>query len=255
MTRVVLLRGLAREQGHWGRFPAILGDALGGARVLAIDLAGNGSRYRARSPASVGGLLSDCRSRLHCAGETGPFLLVGLSLGAMVATAWMSDHPQEVEGGVLINTSLRPFSPFWRRMRPSAGLRLLRTLAEPADRAERAILELTSHSPAGHPDALASWIELRQCHPVSPGNALRQLLAAARYRAPLTAPSAPVLLLSSVGDRLADPRCSREIAARWQCAHEVHPNAGHDLPLDDPGWVAERVATWLGRRRGSRRSG
>ena len=37
----LLLRGLTREAGHWGRFPQQLQAALPGARILAIDLPGN----------------------------------------------------------------------------------------------------------------------------------------------------------------------------------------------------------------------
>ena len=39
-----------------------------------------------------------------------PVYLVGMSLGAMVATDWIAHHPAEVAGGVLINASVRPFS-------------------------------------------------------------------------------------------------------------------------------------------------
>ena len=35
-----------------------------------------------------------------------------MSLGAMVAVAWANAHPQELARCVLINASLRPFSPF-----------------------------------------------------------------------------------------------------------------------------------------------
>jgi pimeloyl-ACP methyl ester carboxylesterase len=56
----------------------------------------------------------------------------------------------------------------------------------------------------------------------------------------------PLPILSSAGDRLVDPGCSRRLAESWRAAHHVHPDAGHDLPLDDGAWVAERIATWLG---------
>jgi pimeloyl-ACP methyl ester carboxylesterase len=74
---------------------------------------------------------------------------------------------------------------------------------------------------------------------------LRQLIAAARYRGPAVAPAMPVLLLASRGDRLVDVACSRAMAARFGGALVEHADAGHDLPLDDPRWVAERVRDWL----------
>ena len=85
----------------------------------------------------------------------------------------------------------------------------------------------------------------RRENPVAIGNALRQLCAAARYRAPLVRPSPPLLVLSSLGDALVDSACSRQLAQRWQLDHAVHPSAGHDLPLDDGAWVVSQVTRWL----------
>jgi hypothetical protein len=53
-----------------------------------------------------------------------------------------------------------------------------------------------------------------------------------------------MLVLSSAGDQLVDPRCSPRWRAR-QVPHAAHPDAGHDLPLDDGAWVAGQVAGWL----------
>jgi pimeloyl-ACP methyl ester carboxylesterase len=55
----------------------------------------------------------------------------------------------------------------------------------------------------------------------------------------------PLLVLSSAGDQLVDPRCSTRLAHAWQAPHAIHPNGGHDLPLDDGPWVAQEVAKWL----------
>jgi pimeloyl-ACP methyl ester carboxylesterase len=71
------------------------------------------------------------------------------------------------------------------------------------------------------------------------------LLAAARYRAPRQAPGLPILLLASQHDKLVDSRCSQALAAAWRCPLEMHPTAGHDLPLDDPHWVAQQVLGWM----------
>ena len=53
MTTWVLLRGLTREARHWGPLPQRLAPRLGGAPVVALELPGNGSRHRERSPESV----------------------------------------------------------------------------------------------------------------------------------------------------------------------------------------------------------
>ncbi len=80
---------------------------------------------------------------------------------------------------------------------------------------------------------------------MTPANALRQLLAAARSLAPAIAPVERVLLLASRHDRLVDVRCSRRLASARQCALAEHPNAGHNLPLDAQEWVVQQVLGWL----------
>jgi len=52
------------------------------------------------------------------------------------------------------------------------------------------------------------------------------------------------IVLAGAGDRLVDPRCSLAIARRWHCPLALHPEAGHDLPLDDGAWVAREVRGW-----------
>ena len=88
MNSWILLRGLLRETRHWGDFPARLQAALPGDRVVAIDLPGNGEHYRLRSPLRVAEMVQFCRAQLALHGEPGPFSLLALSLGGMVACDW-----------------------------------------------------------------------------------------------------------------------------------------------------------------------
>jgi pimeloyl-ACP methyl ester carboxylesterase len=77
---------------------------------------------------------------------------------------------------------------------------------------------------------LRQWTDWRRAHPVSRANALRQLLAAMRYRAPRRVPPVPLLLLSGAADGLVHPACSAAVARAWRLPMAVHPDAGHDLP-------------------------
>jgi pimeloyl-ACP methyl ester carboxylesterase len=241
MSTWVLLRGWAREARHWGAFPAQLGAALG-ARVIAADLPGNGRERKRRTPASIARIAEEVRGSLSL---DRPLYLLGLSLGAMVAIEWARRHPGEIAGCVLINTSLRPFSAFHERLRPRNYLALARlSLFEwDAGRREAAILRLTSSSsPSGA--LISEWARYAEEEPVTRANVLRQLAAAARYRAPDAAP-APMLVLASRCDGLVDVRCSIALAERWRVPIAVHESAGHDLALDDPGWIASQVRGWL----------
>lgn len=251
MATWILLRGLTRESRHWGDFPERLARALPGAAIHPIDLPGNGRLHRERSPASVPAMAAQVRQQALALGLMPPFHVLAMSLGAMVAVAWAERWPREVAAAVLINTSLRPFSPWHQRLRPANLPRLLTlALGNPSSATwEAAILRMTSRQ-AGDTGALLSrWIAWREEAPVSTANALRQLLAAARYRAPAAPPIAQLLLLSSQADALVDARCSAALATAWGAEHIAHPNAGHDLPLDDGGWVAEQVQRWTAGRR------
>jgi pimeloyl-ACP methyl ester carboxylesterase len=238
----VLLRGLTREQRHWGAFAADFADAFPSAPVIALDLPGNGALNAMRSPTRVDGMAAFCRDELRSRGIVPPYRILAMSLGAMVATAWSSAHPHEIAGAVLINTSLRPFSPPQQRLKPRGALLRL-ALARPDALAwERAVLALTSNGPRRDDDSLArQWAAYRRERPVSAANALRQLWAAARFVAPPAPPCAHVLLLTSARDGLVDTRCSLALARAWQCDVQSHPWAGHDLPLDDGAWVIDAV--------------
>lgn len=50
-----------------------------------------------------------------------------------------------------------------------------------------------------------------------------------------------MLLIASEQDRLVNVACSKTLASRWQIPLSLHPDAGHDLPLDDPDWLYEQI--------------
>jgi pimeloyl-ACP methyl ester carboxylesterase len=248
MSSWILLRGLMREQRHWGRFPGELSRTLPDAVIVTPDLPGNGQRHAMQSPTSVAAMVEFCRQDLQARGVTKPYSLLALSLGGMVAVEWASRYPDEVARCVLINTSMRPYSRFHQRLRwqnyPSIFKLLLRADAESQ---ERLILRLTSREgdAAERAGLLQRWLGYQHEFPVTRRNALRQLWSAARFRAPPARPTVPMLILSSAGDQLVDHRCSANLARAWQAELHTHPTAGHDLPLDDGAWVAQAVAKWL----------
>lgn len=241
----VLLRGLAREVAHWGDFPARLAAAQPAARVVALDLPGTGRWHAGRSPHRVAGIADHLRAQSDQLGLGAPLRLVGLSLGGMVAAQWAFDAWTQVSHLAVINTSMRPLGRLHERLRPACWAGLLPVVwARDAAAAERRVLHWTSADAAAHEPVLRDWTAVRAARPVSAANTVRQLAAAARFTLPAVRPSARTLVLASGGDRLVDPVCSRRLAARWQAPLEWHPTAGHDLPLDEPDWLVERLVRW-----------
>lgn len=74
---------------------------------------------------------------------------------------------------------------------------------------------------------------------------MREIIAAVRYRAPSNPPHVALLVLAGAKDRLVDPHCSQAISDRWKSPLHIHAEAGHDLPLDDGVWVAQRIQEWV----------
>lgn len=247
MTAWVLLRGWTREAAHWGDFPARLGARFPGEAILTPDLPGNGARHGVRSPARIAAMVEDCRECVRAAAAP-PYRLLGLSMGAMVGMEWMHRHPQELTCAVLVNASARPFGRVHERLRPRCYGAVLRILGErDLRRREAAILALTSALRGGDASLVEEWACAARERPVSRANVLRQLLAAARYRAPRQPPPVPLLLAASLGDRLVDPACTRRLAQAWNAPLALHAWAGHDLPLDDGEWLAAEAARWVRR--------
>jgi pimeloyl-ACP methyl ester carboxylesterase len=248
MSRWILLRGLMRESRHWGEFPEVFRRAMPDVQLMMPDLPGNGVLYRRRSPLRIGDMVEHCRASLRASGFMPPYHLLALSLGAMVAVEWARRYPDELHACVLMNTSMRPFSPFYRRLawRNYPALLALAFQRNNLLAFEQQVLRLTSNRLDLHATAIAAWAQYREEYPVSRRNALRQLIAAARFHAPVQAPQVPMLVLVSRQDKLVDPACSLRLAQEWQVPVAIHPDAGHDLPFDDAGWVAEQVQKWIG---------
>ena len=245
MSTWIFLRGLTRERRHWGDFMEKFQRSVTGSQVVALDLPGNGSLYQESSPLCVHDMVAHCRQQLAHLGVKPPYSLLAMSLGAMVAVDWSSRYPEEIAANVLINTSMRPFCPFYQRLRPANYGALLKLAFSNAtsEAWERTVLLLTSNLAS---DAiLPHWTSMRLECPVSRANALRQLVAAAGFHAPETKPLAPTLVLASEQDHLVSVECSKALARHWHCALRVHASAGHDLTLDDGPWVAAQVRAWL----------
>lgn len=245
MNTWILLRGLTRESRHWGSFADLVQAAMPNDRVALIDLPGCGTRNTLESPLTMAEIAARCRDEAARLQLSPPYHLLAVSLGAMVAIAWAEAHPEDLAGCVLINTSLRGLNPIHHRLRPGAYLPLLKlALARDASVREDIVLRLTSSRPQDFPDTVEAWAGFRNDRPVSSRNALRQLVAAMAYRPPRAAPCKRILVLASAGDALVNPACSRRLAAAWHSDYAQHPDAGHDLTLDDGPWAVEQIQRW-----------
>lgn len=242
----ILLRGLAREKGHWGPFVSQFQSAFPGDEILPIDFPGVGEFKDEVSPRTMDGIFKFVRARAveRTKAQT-QFYLVAVSLGGMVAMEWLRSRPEDLGGAVLINTSVSSLSPFYYRLRWQVWGKFAGLLAttSPRDR-EKALTEILINSVTAREKALPIWNRLANERPIKASTFLHQLLAAAQFKNIPFDTKVPVLLLSGLGDRLVDPSCSFLLHDKTRWPMEKHPWGGHDLTWDDPDWILNHIKTW-----------
>lgn len=237
----LLLSGLMREQRHWGEFPEILQARFPGSEIFIPDIPGNGRNFRTCSPDSIEKITDFVRQQQ--APKSDRLFLIGQSMGGMSAIDWMQRYPEEISCAVLINTSARPYSPFFHRLRWTCYPSILKLAFQKPAQQEKTLLNLLSNLKNQDGTLLQDWRTWRRQYPVSQKSVFNQLLACTVFKS-TEKPQHPVMIAASKTDRLVDFRCSVSLHQAWQTAYQEHPYAGHILPLDDPDWLAEKIENW-----------
>lgn len=242
--RLLLLRGLTRESGHWGSFCSILSKALPGWSVLNLDFPGTGAFFQQAPGTCVQDFSSSILNQLQTHPRE-PTVIVGMSLGGMVTLDLLDRAPNQFIGAVLINTSEASMSSWYERISPKAILGLATALASPSIRRREALVHrLTSINSEYSHEESAPWVSIAKTRPVATRVLAAQIWAAARYRAPAEI-THPLLWLASKQDRFVDQVCTRRLWQRFGGDLRVYPFAGHDLALDAPSWTARQIRAFL----------
>lgn len=239
MRRWIWLRGLARNSKHWGPFLEEFKKTFPEDQIEMLDTRGNGSESHIPSYLSIEENWRDLRSRSQLIKE-GPVHFLTVSLGAMIAFDWAAHFPEEFMSLTAINTSDSTSGKFYDRLRPQNYGKLLDTILHPQDnfRIESNVMSMTAPRTA----EAQKWIsEFAKVPPASLANLLRQLYAASQFRLPKEKPPTEVLLLGGRKDGFVNPACTQKIADAWRITAEWHEEAGHDICLEDPAWVCEKL--------------
>jgi pimeloyl-ACP methyl ester carboxylesterase len=99
---VVLDNGLGEVTASWARIVAQIDTTT---RVCAYDRAGQGWSPEAGSAQDGVAAAHDLHALLSIAGEHGPYLLVGHSIGGTYALTYAAQYPQQTAGMVLLDSS------------------------------------------------------------------------------------------------------------------------------------------------------
>ena len=241
--RALFLRGLTREIRHWNGFPEMLKEKTG-AEVLTLDLPGSGINHHQVSPKEINLYIEALRKQV---GPGSPIVLIGISMGGMIALRWAELYPQEIHSVFAINTSAKNITGPAKRFNPGLWKSILKiiTTAQVSQK-EKEILNITTNklSESKKAEILNLFVRIQKESPVSLISSINQLLAARKFviYSPL---KVPTTLIYSLGDRLVSPKCSIDLARLLKADLEVHPDAGHDLPLDDPQWLLSVIMKHL----------
>jgi pimeloyl-ACP methyl ester carboxylesterase len=99
---VVLFNGMGEFSGSWAR---ITDQVNATARVCAYDRAGQAWSDDVDHPQDGIAVAADLHALLATAGEHGPYVLVGHSIGGPYALTFAAQYPEDVAGMVLLDSS------------------------------------------------------------------------------------------------------------------------------------------------------
>ena len=244
----LLLRGLARDQRHWMDFGKIFEERLAGSRVFMLDMPGMGDQNKRPSPLTIPGIVDDLRHRWKQLDYDfgGPWGILAVSLGGMVAMDWCDRYSYDFQRLVLVNSSSGGVSHPLRRLQPPMIAEFLKIASSRSARdKERTILGFNSNiRSAQDPSIEDAWAKFAEESPNPLMNIARQLIAGTQYRAPKTL-RPRTLVISALHDQLTHASCSWDLARRFGAGLVFHDAAGHDLPMDAPEWLIDQVGFWM----------
>ena len=261
---LVAVHGLGGSHLNWAAVAPYLCDRY---RLVAVDLVGHGRTPVAGRVADVAGHVALLEGALAQLSDR-PVILVGNSLGGLVAALCAAAVPERVAGLVLVDPALPTERPGMVHPRvllnfvlcslPGAGERYLtaRRNRTTAEQTVRRVLGVTCVDPGRVPaDVVDAHIALTEERDRAAAD--RAYLTSARSLSWTMARSGPTLaridaldlpVLHLHGDRdilvpVAAARRMAEGRTSWRL--EVARDVGHAPMLEAPVWTALRITEWL----------
>ena len=262
---VVCVHGLGGSHLNW----LAVGPSLSlGARVVALDLVGHGRTPAAGRTATIEGHRALLGGFLEVVGTGSPAIVVGNSMGGLVAALQAAVEPESVAGLVLIDPALPTARPglIHPRVLVNFVLCALPGLGEGylAERRHRASPEQTVRRVLGvccvdraRVDPAVVRAHVRLTASLDRAAADRAYLSSARSLSMIMARPGiiadqlgglrqPALLMHGERDRLVPMGSARRMAAThplWR--FEIAPDIGHIPMLEAPAWTTSVIDDWM----------
>lgn len=233
----MLLRGLSRGNGHWGDFPEYLKKK--NVDIELMEIPGNGTTHQQTTPTDALEVISQIKAKSQFYQSKEKFNLCGISLGGMIALKWAEIFPEDLSSIAIVNSSLKQQSGFYQRMNYQKYPQVFKALLnkDPQIR-QKIILSLISNHKDRADLYFDEFVKFSNENPVTLSNFIRQLILANKIKIQKKI-TTPVKVICSEQDQLVHFQCSLNIAEQLNVKAEIHPTAGHDLPLDAPEWLAD----------------
>ncbi|PMR69712.1 alpha/beta fold hydrolase [Halomonas heilongjiangensis] len=234
---LVLLHGISSSAGSWAR----LAERLPGYRLLAWDAPGYGDSHPLANEAPTAADYAERLEAWLAALGVERCVLVGHSLGAMMAAGYLAAHPGRLAGVVLADPAQgygeaeparrdEVYRSRWTQLEAQghaayARARAPRLLREGADPADIARVEAEMHKLHVEGFAQAGWMLAN--------DSLGRYLAAT--------PAVPALVICGDEDRITPPEDARALARRLALPYRDIPRAGHASYIDAPAAFARAI--------------
>ncbi|MFM2475694.1 alpha/beta fold hydrolase [Celerinatantimonas sp. MCCC 1A17872] len=234
LSPVVLIRGLLGEHYYWQHFQQMLEQTLQ-RKVILVSLREQLSSQTQSSAA----LVETFRDLLYSQTQSHQCHVVSLSLGANAALYWQQQFSDEVKSVTLINPLVIDKTQRWHPLLWWLLSKIVVLSMFTSSHSKRWFKRLSAW-PGLHPElieqpsalSLHSWQLVKQ---------FKLFIKASCSFSPKVA----LQLLVSRHDHWISASLSYRLAAIWQAPLFPHLSGGHDLALDDPRWVCEKLTDWV----------
>ncbi len=262
---LVCVHGLGGSHLNW---MAIAPSLAAHARVLALDLVGHGRTPVESRSADIGGHRRLVGGFLRAVAD-GPVILVGNSMGGLVATLQAMEEPDSVSGLILVDPALPSSRWGWTHPRSIVGFLLgatpglgetfltqRRKYLSPEQAVHRVLDACCVDRSRIPPDLVAAQVgflngadraALDGAYLSSARSLSQHFLRPRAFAQRLRGVEQPALLLHGDADRLVPLAASRQVSwAKPTWTFDVATGVGHIPMMEAPVWTLERIARWLG---------
>ena len=233
---LVMMAGYGRSGSSWIPWLECVGPLP--FRVVLVDHRGTGESARSLRPYTLATMADDAAAVLRDGAGDAPAIVVGDSMGGMVAQHLALRHPQRIGGLVLLASSARVdvVSTAFVRSLPLTIAAAISKDVRVWTMCDRLLVD-EKKSPGHVHDLLAPLRQIQRRESYSRFNSLLQAVAMSFHRTVLRlgAVRVPVEVIVGAGDRVLSPRNSRVLS---QCLPNARltilEDTGHAIPFERP---------------------